>query len=450
MQKTRLILLVVFFSVALWAAQAFAAPTQQTNLLQNPSFEDPYQGGVAQGWVAWHRESADPGACSGPYAYRPMWSRETNGALVVDGFVSQHVGNQYDTWSGGVWQTVSVNPGSTYRFTFSAIGRASNEQFPTPSDTAVNLGIRAGIDPNGSGLWSDSDVVWGGAGSPHDAGDQSNWQQFSVEATATGNQVTVFVSADLQGANNCRAHLDVWFDGAQLVEVGPPPTNTPPPQPTQPPPPPVTNTQPPPAQPTATTAPEETETPDEPTATPEPTATATDTPVPGGVICVNAFADTNSNGMHDEDEGVMAGVTFTVAQGNQVVGTAVSSGPNAICFDNLEPGTYQVAQTVPNRLQMTTGAMAEVEVGVGQTLEIKFGSRQRTAAELDQASGEDEVAGSDTVETGDGDVVSIGDQNPVAEAEEGSSLLAMSGLVVLLLAIVLLGVLLFTQLRKRA
>lgn len=154
--------------------------------------------------------------------------------------------------------------------------------------------------------------------------------------------------------------------------------------------------------------------------------------------------------MHDEDEGVMAGVTFTVAQGNQVVGTAVSSGPNAICFDNLEPGTYQVAQTVPNRLQMTTGAMAEVEVGVGQTLEIKFGSRQRTAAELDQASGEDEVAGSDTVETGDGDVVSIGDQNPVAEAEEGSSLLAMSGLVVLLLAIVLLGVLLFTQLRKRA
>lgn len=444
MLKTRFTFLAaIILLLSLAASQAATArEQQQTNLLQNPSFEDPYQGdGVAQGWVAWHRESEDPGSCSGPYAFRPMWSRETNGSLVQDGFVSQHIGNQFDTWAAGVWQTVDVTPGSTYRFTFWAIGRASNEQFPVPSDTAVNLGVRAGIDPNGSGLWSDSDVVWGGSGSPHDPGDQSNWQQFSVEATAQGEQVTVFVSADLRGADQCRGHLDVWFDGAQLVEAGPPPTETPPPQPTQPPQPTeppapaVTNTPVPPT-PTATS-----EAP--PTETPEPTATATDTPEPRGVICVNAFADENSNGQHDEGEGAMAGVSFTVAQDEQVVATGVSTGPVPVCFDDLEPGAYQVAQSVPATLQMTTGSTAEVSVSEGQTLEVKFGSRQRPAQEEDAG----EVAGSDTVDGDAEEVAAVDDQEPAAPR---SSLLAMSGLIVLLIAIVLLGALIFLLLRQRA
>ncbi|HSM55759.1 MAG TPA: SdrD B-like domain-containing protein [Candidatus Sulfomarinibacteraceae bacterium] len=441
MLKTRFtILAAIIFLLSLAASQtATAREQQQTNLLQNPSFEDPYQGdGVAEGWVAWHRESEDPGACSGPYAFRPMWSRETNGSLVQDGFVSQHIGNQFDTWAGGVWQTVNVTPGSTYRFSFWSIGRASNEQYPAPSDADVNLGVRAGIDPNGSGLWSDSDVVWGGAGSPHDLGNQANWQQFAVEATAQSDQVTVFVSADLRGANQCRAHLDVWFDGAQLVEVGPPPTDTPPPQPTQPPQPtlpPVTNTPPPPT-PTATS-----EAP--PTETPEPTATATDTPEPRGVICVNAFADENANGQHDEGEGAMAGVSFTLAQDEQVVATGVSTGPSPICFDDLEPGVYQVAQSVPATLEMTTGASAEVTVSEGQTLEVKFGSRQRQAVEDDA----DEVASSDTVDSDAEEVVTVDDAEPAAPR---SSLLAMSGLAVLLIAVVLLGVLIFMLLRQRA
>lgn len=422
------------------ATGAAAAPPQQTNLLSNPSLEDPYENGAASGWGRWHQESADPGACSGPYAFLPKWARETNGALVRDGFVSQHVGNQFDTWHGGIYQTVQVQPGVTYRFTFWAIGRASNDQFPAPSDGAVNLGVRAGIDPNGSGLWSDGDVVWGGSASPHDGGNQANWQQVSVEATAATNQITVFIAADLRGANNCRGHLDVWFDQAQLTETGPPPTNTPPPQPTAPPQPtlppaPVaTNT---PVPPTPTETPEVT-----PTNTPEPTAIPTDTPEPGAAICVNAFADANANGQHDEDEGAMAGVTFTIAREGQVVGTGVSTGPVPICFEDLEEGLYQVAQTVPNTLQMTTGASAELTLTQGQTVEIKFGSRQR----VEEVSNAD-VPGADTTTPDPDGVPGVEDVEPVTGQR---SLLQMSGLIFLILGVLLMGGLIFIFLRRRA
>ncbi len=418
-----------------------AAPLQQSAQLNNPSLEDPYENGAAAGWGRWHQETADPGACSGPYAFLPKWARETNGSLVRDGFVSQHVGNQFDTWHAGLYQNVQVTPGVTYRFSFWSIGRASNEQFPAPSDGAVSLGVRAGIDPNGSGLWSDGDVVWGGGASPHDPGNQANWQQASVEATAAGNQITVFIAADLRGANNCRAHLDVWFDQAQLSEVGPPPTNTPPPQPTSPPQPTappapvVTNTPPPAATEATEDAAEET-----PTNTPEPTATASATPETAATICVNAFADVNANGQHEADEGAMAGVTFTVAREGQVVGTGVSTGPVPICFDDLEPGVYEVAQTVPNTLQMTTGASAEVSLVQGQTLEIKFGSRQRAQEVSDADAPGAGIATPDAGNVGGGP----------AQEQEGRSFLAWSGLVFLILAVGLMGGLIFTFLRRRA
>lgn len=450
MLKRRLILSMLMFLMVgalagsqLGAGQTAAAPLQQSNLLSNSSLEDPYESGAATGWGRWHQESEDPGGCSGPYAFRPEWARESNGALVRDGFVSQHIGNQFDTWHAGIYQNVQVQPGTTYAFSFWALGRASNEQFPTPSDGAVNLGVRAGIDPNGSGLWSDGDVVWGGSASPHDGGNQANWQQVSVEATAAGDQITVFIAADLRGANNCRAHLDVWFDQAQLTAAGPPPTDTPPPQPTSPP------------QPTAPPAPAATNTPVpptptetaevEPTDTPEPTATATDTPEPGASICVNAFADANANGQHDAEEGAMAGVSFTVAREGQIVGTGVSTGPQPICFEDLDPGPYQVAQSVPNTLQMTTGASADVTLSEEQTLEIKFGSRQRAAEEVSEV----DVPGVDTTTPDPEGVPDVEDVEQVEE-DSGSSLLAMSGLAALIVAVILMGGLLFYFLRRRA
>lgn len=407
-----------------------AAPLQQTNLLTNPGFEQPFTSGAASGWARWHRDTGKLG-CETPYAVQPTWAQEANTALIRDGATSQHIGNTWDTWHAGVMQTVNVTAGTRYRFTFWSIGRASQEQFPAPSDTSVGLGVRAGIDPNGSGLWSDADIVWGASGSPHDSGNQANWLQFTVEATAAASQITVFVSADVSPFP-CRAkHYDMWFDAAQLIEIAPPPTNTPLPPP---PPPPATNT---PRPPTATATPAET-----PTNTPEPTAIPTNTPEPpqGGVICVNAFADDNANGQHEPTEGFMAGVTFTIAQGDQVVAQGISPGSStAVCFENVPAGNYIIAQVVPRNLEMTTAGSTTLDVVEGATISLEFGSRIKpdtgpepaaTATAIAQVPGE----------TPDG---SGGDSGG------GLSLLAISGLVAILVAIGLLGALIFILLRQQ-
>lgn len=443
MKRTRILLIFLFLCLALSAAgrQAQAAPARQTNLLTNPSLEQPYSSGAANGWGRWHQDTEKIADCAGAYYHQPSWQPELNGALISDGAASQHIGNQYDTWHAGVMQNVTVTAGSRYRFTFWARGRASNDQFPAPSDTSVNLGVRAGIDPNGSGVWSDGDVVWGGSGSPHD-----NWQQFSVEATASANTITVFIAANLGGAGQCRAHLDVWFDNAALVEAGPPPTNTPPPQPTSPPPPPVTNTPvPPTATPTSEVPPTETPEP----ATEVPTEAPTDTPVPvqGGAICLNAFSDANANGLHEAAEGYMAGVTFTIAQNDQVLTQGVSQGTSTpICFESIPAGSYQVAQIVPRTLEMTTAASITIDVTDGETIGLEFGSRVKPAEEATQAVSAN--ATTEAAATATSGAVTIVESND----DEGGrfDVLALVGLGILALAVLLLGVLIVVLVRQRA
>jgi hypothetical protein len=422
---------------------AVAAPLQQANILNNAGLEEPYSSGAPQGWGRWHQElnnNPKPVNCSDRYLVQPKWASELNTALIREGQRSAHVGNQFDTWRGGIMQNVAVTAGSTYRFTFWAIGRASNDQFPAPSNTDVNMGVRGGIDPNGSGLWSDADIVWGGSGSPHDSGSQTNWQQFSVEATAAGNQITVFMQGDFGGANQCRGHLDVWFDAASLVEAGPPPTATSPPQPTSPPPPPqpvATNT---PVPPTNTPTPDVTA-----TNTPEPTPVPTNTPVPptGGTICINAFADTNADGQRGDEEGFMAGVTFTIAQNDTVVSQGVSTGTdNPLCFESLDSGSYQIAQVLPRNLETTTAPSTTIDVEEGSSISLEFGSRFETAEEVAVVASPTTTGGA--APAGEGDSES-------GEDADGSGLnpLALSGLCAILVAIGLLGGLVVILVRQQ-
>lgn len=445
-----LFLVAVFIgAVASRPASLVAAPLLQAGTLVNPSFEDPYSNGAAQGWGRWHEDTGvpKPENCSARYAWQPTWSREANGSIVADGAISQHIGNQFDTWHAGVMQNVAVTPGVTYRFTFVSTGRASNEQYPAPSNTEVNMGVRAGIDPNGSGIWNDADIVWGGSGSPHMSGGTGNWQSFTVDATASGNQITVFASADFSGANQCRAHLDIWFDGAQLVAVDAQPTaaptNPPPPAVTQPPPPPATQP------PAATFTPESTEIAQVPPETPPPAATPTETPVPGGTICANAFADNNANGVRDEDEGVMAGVTFRAANdANELVGQGVSSGPDPVCFEELPAGAYQVAQEVPPALEMTTAGNVSLDVLEGQTILVEFGSRIRPLTSPTSAAGDGGGAATATPDSGAEE--GNGGLGGLLPSGGSSNILLTAGIAVLCLAFLILGGLVFFLMRMRA
>lgn len=410
---------------------AAAAPAQQQNLLKNPGFEAPYTNdGAAQDWVRWHRESSPDkfGDCTNGYHKKPRWGNATD--FVHGGSTSQFVGNNWDTWAGGMWQTVSVTPGATYRFSFWARGFGAMKN-SDPSYGALQMNLKAGADPNGSGLWNDGDVVWGAAGNAHD-----QWVQFSVQVTATGDKITVFTAADwaVPGVNQCYQFLNIYQDDAELVQVSVP-TPTSPPLPTQPPPPPATAT---PIPPTPT----ETPIPVTPTETAIPTETASPTPS-GGIVCVNAFVDDNANGLHDANEGFMAGVTLTIADATQVVHQTVSAGSDSpTCFTGVAPGAYQIAQVVPGRLEMTTAANTALVVEEGKTYGVEFGSRVRPDDEPAPVA-TSAVASNNTPTSQE---TAVSPTTPQTESSTGA--MAYVGIGVLVLAVLMLGVLIFMLLRR--
>lgn len=405
-----------------------AAPAQQGgNLLQNAGFEQPYVNGRANAWGGWNKDTPRTDTeCLVAYHFQPKWNVETgNAAFIRDGAASQYIGNNWDTWSGGMSQTVAATPGTTYRFTFFGRARGTNEPSPAPSESTLSVNMRAALDPDGSGPWNDADVVWGAAGSPHD-----QWQAFTVEAVATGNQITVYTYVDwaVSGVNQCRQFLDTWYDSAELIAVAQTPTDTPPP-PTAP------------AQPTASPVPPLIPT-EAAAATVVATLTApaeTVTPAGTATICVNAFLDENGNGLHEATEGFAAGVTLTVAQGFTIVGQGVSTGTDVpLCFGGLQPGVYQVAQAVPPTLEMTTQANATVEVGQGQTAGLEFGSRPRTEPPTAAPEATAETVLPTATATPD----------PIVTGSDSPAWLAVVGFLAIAGGLALLGVLIYLLLRK--
>jgi hypothetical protein len=415
----------------------------QTNVVNNPGFEEPYNNGVANAWAPWHEDSNAKKDCNTErYVVQPKWSPEFNPDLILEGARSMHVGNQFDTWRGGVFQTVNVPAGGTYRFSVWAWGRATNDQYPAPSDTSVNMRVLVGIDPTGGGLWTSGNIVWSGTISPH-----NNWQQISVEVPVSGNKVSVFVEGDMSGPNQCRAHLDVWFDKAELVSAGPPPTNTPAPVPTSPPAPP-----PPPA--TATPIPQ-------PTAVPTATAVPSPTPVPptatpaGGTICINTFNDPDANGQNDDNAGYMAGIRYVVAQNNVEIADGVSNGTNTpVCIDGLPAGSYQVAQILPGALEMTTAGNINIAIEQGKTIGLEFGSRIKATDSGAVAEAGSTDSGTDGQTAGEGTVIEV-DNQPDATSDSGllsgSSLgiWELAAFCIMGVAVLLLGIVALLLLRKQ-
>lgn len=434
MKKTAYLLLATLLVVLLGvrAAALRAAPAAQSdNLLQNPGFEPPYSGGAAGNWQKWNKLTPKSDEnCLVAYHVLPKWNVETAAGFLREGTAAQYIGNNWDTWSGGVYQTVAATPGVTYRFSFYGRGRGSSETSPAASEAALQMNMRAGIDPNGGDQWNDAAVVWGAAGSPHDA-----WQQFTVEATATGNQITVFTSADwgVTGVNQCRQFLDTWYDEAQLVAETLPTATPLPAQPTPVP----AQTSSVPTEPAAATLAATLAVTVAATSAPE----ATGTPAGTTAICVNAFLDANGNGLRDAGEGYVAGVTLTVAQGTAVIGQAVSTGQaEPLCFGNLAAGTYQVGQTLPPALETTTQPNATIDVAAGQTIALEFGSRQRTTPTA--------LPLTPTADAAQLTLTATAAATTTTAPAGGSNWLVYLGLGAILVGVALLGVLLYTLLRR--
>jgi LysM repeat protein len=75
--------------------------------------------------------------------------------------------------------------------------------------------VRIGIDPNGGTDPNEADVVWSGFISPHM---QGGWQSLSVDATATGNAVTLFLYSTQQ--NFADVNLTYWEEASLSVGGG--------------------------------------------------------------------------------------------------------------------------------------------------------------------------------------------------------------------------------------
>jgi hypothetical protein len=95
-----------------------------------------------------------------------------------------------------------------------------------------------------------------------------------------------------------------------------------------------------------------------------------------GALCISTFADTNGNGMHDQDETPLPGVNINLATNGMIIATHVTEdGEQSFCFENLEPGIYTLTFTDSPTYRTTTSNEGTFALDAGQRLTIsEFGA----------------------------------------------------------------------------
>ncbi len=231
--------LVCALSIGLVTARS--GRTQSGELLTNPGFEDPFNGGVASGWRPWYLTPDGvnyPTSCGNraPETCKPYGIPSYNPAQPQDQRVpprsisgnAQKWGAFYFAYIAGVYQQVSgLTPGARLQFSaytqafncsddkgcFGGVGREGY------SYEAGENYLRVGIDPTGGTDPFSANIVWSSYANPLDA-----YVQQSVEAVAQSDKATVFVWSAPQYAQK---HVETYVDNASLVVTGQGPAPTP-------------------------------------------------------------------------------------------------------------------------------------------------------------------------------------------------------------------------------
>ncbi len=168
------------------------------NLLLNPGFEAgdyQYYGDEAkripEGWEPFWDSAYDSPR------YNPS---EGVAERIHGGIRAASYWEQYRDFDGGLFQRVAASPGTTYRLT--AYGQAVSES---------NVKMEVGISKNGGFDHNSGSIVWSGAQNAKDT-----YSEFSVEATAEGAEITVF----LRGSPDYPVEqTDFYWDDVSLVVV---------------------------------------------------------------------------------------------------------------------------------------------------------------------------------------------------------------------------------------
>jgi hypothetical protein len=209
-----------------------AQPLQQDgNLLVNGGFEWPYNedfrsdggGFVAHGWNAWWYN--DPGGDFDAPEFKGA-SIEEDASRVRDGVVAQQYFRPWARHMGGLWQRVAVPTSSHVRFTVWGHAWSTFCAGPGPNTPGLDcdprnsfhgsvnpIVMKVGIDPTGNTDALNASVIWSSGQGAYD-----NYQQFSIEADAQGDFVTVFVYSSPEWAAPV---INVYWDNAVLTASRP-------------------------------------------------------------------------------------------------------------------------------------------------------------------------------------------------------------------------------------
>jgi LPXTG-motif cell wall-anchored protein len=100
---------------------------------------------------------------------------------------------------------------------------------------------------------------------------------------------------------------------------------------------------------------------------------------PYGSISGHKWLDANANGLQDQGEGFLAGITINLyKEGNPetLVGSRVTGDDGSFAFTLLEPGTYRVAEEQKASYFATTASSVDVQLEQGGQKVVDFGNCQ--------------------------------------------------------------------------
>ncbi|MFK7800744.1 MAG: hypothetical protein AB8G95_03845 [Anaerolineae bacterium] len=208
----------LLLTVSIAARPAFA---QTQNLLLNGDFEEGYSQaeGFDEAWIAVGWEpfavTTDLDIPNNPTGSQPVYLASDSTAAtenrVLTGARSQMWRTSYSSAFAGVSQRIPIPTDSTVRLSAWTYGWSSTGDDPTVSQNAAWMRQRIGIDPTGGNDPNSPDIVWSPAAQYIDT-----WGELAIEATATENHVTVYLSAY---PNFVLPNNEVYFDNAQLTLV---------------------------------------------------------------------------------------------------------------------------------------------------------------------------------------------------------------------------------------
>lgn len=171
------------------------------NLLKNGSFEEGFTSGVGNFWTKW--EAAGSSAITFGTATKN----------VHDGANSQYwARNDTSAFQGGVYQRVTVVPGTTYRIT----AWIKHQSYLDGNVMDIGYDLSGGTDGMGAS------VVYASFASAA----YNEWASYSQTVKATGNAITVFARAGHTGVSGGTSAY-YYFDEARMAVAEPEPTPTP-------------------------------------------------------------------------------------------------------------------------------------------------------------------------------------------------------------------------------